>query len=163
MELDALTELYNRGAFDDALKGLVDLASLTAQPVLLMLVDLDHFKRVNDQYGHPVGDAVLVETANTLVRCFPRGKDFIGRYGGEEFAVILWDVEPEHTERLGERLLDAVRELSVASDKGEVKLTCSIGAATLRLGESPADLVRRTDDALYQAKQQGRDRLVIAT
>ncbi len=111
--LDALTRVHNRGAFDEVLARQVDFSFLSGQAMALMMLDLDHFKQINDNYGHPAGDLVLQAVANAIVRMFPRRSDFIARYGGEEFAVILVDVEHATLLQLGERILDAVRGLSV--------------------------------------------------
>jgi diguanylate cyclase (GGDEF)-like protein len=162
VNLDALTRLHNRGAFDDVLAKQVDFSFLAGQPMALMMVDLDNFKQINDTYGHPGGDVVLQTVANRLIQLFPRRSDFIARYGGEEFALILVDAEPDDLARLGERVLDAVRALEINYLDSCINLTCSIGIATGTPQDSSETLLRRADAALYQAKQDGRDRLVQA-
>jgi diguanylate cyclase len=159
LEIDSLTKVYNRGAFDAGAARYATLAVLSGQPMTLLMVDLDHFKRVNDNYGHPVGDKVLVQAANTIVRTFPRKNDFVARYGGEEFAVILFDVDRLQAAKLCERLLEKVRQIRI-EDVPELKLSCSIGFAQLEPAESVGQLVERADAALYQAKEGGRDRAV---
>ncbi len=155
--LDPLTQLHNRGAFDDSLRRYIDLADLSHQPLSLLMVDIDHFKRGNDERGHPVGDLVIQKVAGSLVRSFPRKHDFVARYGGEEFAVILFDTAPGDAARLAERLLTRVRNL----DLSEVgwRITCSVGVAGLERGEDGASLVQRSDAALYIAKRDGRNRV----
>ncbi|PID39230.1 MAG: hypothetical protein CSA65_00105 [Proteobacteria bacterium] len=164
MSLDPLTQLNNRGAFDEALVRFVQLACLGAQPLALLMIDLDHFKYVNDTYGHPTGDKVIVATANTISMTFPRKGDFAARYGGEEFAVLLSDVDEAQARPLAERLLDKVRKLRVKTDTADepIDLSCSIGVAVLGRGEHPKELVARADAALYRAKHDGRDRAVLA-
>lgn len=159
LEIDPLTKLYNRGAFDAGAARYSTLSVLSGQPLTLLMVDLDHFKQVNDRYGHPVGDRVLVAAANTIVRTFPRKNDFVARYGGEEFAVIVFDVDRTQAARLCSRLLSNVRETRL-EDIPELVLSCSVGYAELEAGESVGQLVERADRALYQAKEAGRDRAV---
>jgi diguanylate cyclase len=162
VNLDALTRLHNRGAFDEVLAKQIDFSFLSGQPMALIMLDLDKFKQINDTYGHPAGDLVLQTVANAIVRVFPRRSDFIARYGGEEFAVILVDVEPADLAPLGERILETVRALSIDYLDNNIQLTCSAGAALCTSQDSAKTLLGRADQALYQAKQGGRDRTVIA-
>ena len=162
VDLDALTRLHNRGAFDDVLAKQVDFSFLSGQPMALMMVDIDRFKQINDSHGHPGGDVVLQALADTLIQLFPRRSDFIARYGGEEFALILVDAEPDDLPRLGERVLEAVRGLEIDYLDEQITLTCSVGIASAKPQDSSSSLLRRADTALYQAKQDGRDRLVMA-
>ena len=160
VDLDALTRLHNRGAFDDVLAKQIDFSFLSGQPMALLMVDLDNFKQINDSYGHPGGDHVLQTVANKLIQLFPRRSDFIARYGGEEFALILVDAEPHDLESLGERILQAVRALKIEYLDNMITLTCSVGITTGTPQDSTETLLRRADQALYQAKQDGRDRFV---
>lgn len=155
--LDPLTQLHNRGAFDESLRRYIDLADLSHQPLTLLMVDIDHFKKVNDERGHPVGDLVITKVAAALVRSFPRKHDFVARYGGEEFAVILFDTDAGDAARLAERLLTRVRNL----DLPEVgwRITCSVGVAGIERGEDMSSLIERADQALYRAKRDGRNRV----
>jgi diguanylate cyclase len=162
LELDPLTELYNRGAFDQMLSRYVGLGALSDQTATLMLVDLDHFKQINDTYGHPAGDQVLRASANALVRTFPRNNDFVCRYGGEEFAIILLDVAEKDLLRISDRVLAGFRKMSVELGAQSIGVTCSVGCARLRKGESTSVFLGRVDEALYVAKDTGRDRAVIA-
>ena len=160
--LDALTRLHNRGAFDEVLAKQIDFSFLSGQAMALMMLDLDHFKQINDTYGHPAGDRVLQAVAKSIVRVFPRRSDFIARYGGEEFAVILVDVESTDLAPLAERILEAVRALNIDYNENNIQLTCSAGIAVCSPHESAETLIKRADQALYQAKQDGRDRGVFA-
>lgn len=156
-EIDALTQLSNRAAFDAHLVHLVSLGVLLGQSPWLLLVDLDHFKAVNDNYGHPAGDEVLRQVSHCLSRTFLRKQDFVCRYGGEEFAAVLLDTTPEQMLLLTERLLESVRQLTVRHGPHEVKVTLSVGLAALRPGETVSGWIARADAALYRAKREGRD------
>jgi diguanylate cyclase len=156
-EIDALTQLSNRAAFDAHAAHLASLGVLLGESPWLLLVDLDHFKGVNDNYGHPTGDEVLRQVSKCLSRTFLRQQDFVCRYGGEEFAAVLLDTTEEQMKRLTERLLDSVRELVVKHGPHEVGIRLSAGLAALRPGETVASWIGRADAALYRAKREGRD------
>lgn len=160
METDGLTRVYNRAALDGHLSRLCSIAGLSGDPACLLMVDVDHFKRINDTFGHPAGDEVLRRLADTIVRTFPRRTDFVARYGGEEFAVVLPQEGVETARILGARLLVNIRNQSIELGGTAVRLTISIGFAVLRPGEETASWVARADHALYRAKQAGRDRLI---
>jgi diguanylate cyclase (GGDEF)-like protein len=156
-EIDALTQLSNRAAFDAQLSSLVSLGVLLGASPWLMIVDLDHFKAINDNYGHPAGDEVLRQVSHALSRTFLRKQDVVCRYGGEEFAVLLLDTTREQMTALAERLLDAVRQLTVRHGPHEMKVTLSAGLAALRPGEAASSWLGRADAAMYRAKHEGRD------
>ena len=160
MGLDALTALHNRKAFDQYLRRSFELSKLSTQHTCLLMMDLDHFKNVNDQFGHQAGDLVLKGFAECCTRTFPRQSDFIARYGGEEFAVILRETAADAAKMLGERLLQAVRSMRIKYNEHTLKITASIGLAELGLADDPETWLRRADSALYRAKNSGRDRLV---
>ena len=160
--LDALTGLRNRRAFDAELAVAYERAHLLGEPSVLILFDLDHFKRINDGFGHLAGDDVLRVFARTLASTFPRRNDTVARYGGEEFAVILRHAQTEDGTRLAERLCQTTRVLEVATDRGAVRPTVSAGVAPADGSESVAEWVDRADRALYAAKLAGRDRVVLA-
>jgi diguanylate cyclase len=159
---DALTGIANRKYFDIALQERMRCAFATGAPLCLLMLDIDHFKRFNDSYGHQLGDQVLKLVARTLTDTV-KGRDLAARYGGEEFAVIL----PETALRDAVTLADKIR-LAVASRRIVKKstgeelgtITMSIGAAEYLLGEQSADWIRRADMALYAAKRGGRNRVV---
>nr|WP_246852332.1 diguanylate cyclase [Patulibacter sp. SYSU D01012] len=160
---DALTGIANRRRFDDLLGRTMDLAHNHDVPVSLLMVDLDHFKQVNDLHGHASGDLVLQATAEAL-RDGTRGGDVPARFGGEEFAVLLPATAPDVAHDIAERLRAAIAGLSVTTAEGqELHVTASIGAATLRGdGLDAAGLVAAADGALYRAKRTGRNRTVSA-
>jgi diguanylate cyclase len=161
-EVDALTQLSNRAACDSHLAHLASLGVLLGEAPWLLLVDLDRFKAINDNYGHPAGDEVLRQVSHCLSRTFLRKQDFVGRYGGEEFAVVLLDTTQAQMLMLVERLLDNVRGLVTTHGPHQIQVTLSVGLAALAPGESLASWIGRADAALYRAKKQGRDRLELA-
>ena len=160
MGLDALTELHNRKSFDQYLRRSLELSKLSNQPTCLLMLDLDHFKNVNDQFGHQAGDLVLQSFAECCRHTFPRQSDFIARYGGEEFAVILRETAADAAKMLGERLLQAVRGMRIKYNEHTLRITASVGLAELGLADDAETWLRRADSALYRAKNSGRDRLV---
>lgn len=161
--VDALTGLYNRRWLEDALPRFVNRFARSQQPLALLMLDVDHFKRINDEHGHPAGDAVLVTVAHTL-RGAVRPTDHLARYGGEEFAVILPETGPRAAHGVAERLRAAVK-LTVIRDAGGKLLpsvTISVGGALMRSGEqTAAALLAAADANLYASKQNGRDRVTI--
>lgn len=161
-ETDALTRLSNRRAFDKGMERTCLVARVMGRKMSLLLIDIDHFKRVNDRHGHAAGDTVLRELADVLTRCFPRRSDVVARYGGEEFAIILTDTSLKDAKRLARRFLEALRGLRIAYGDRTLGVTASVGAGELADNECAADLVVRTDRALYRAKETGRDRVVEA-
>ncbi|MEP6953698.1 MAG: PAS domain S-box protein [Solirubrobacteraceae bacterium] len=154
---DGLTGLLNREALDATLRAEIADAATSGRPLTLALLDLDHFKAINDVHGHPVGDTVLIEAARRL-RVLSRDSDVLGRVGGEEFAWILHDTEPPAAERAAERACDAMRGESFAQ-AGAV--TISVGLCALTLAGDADELYRLADLALYAAKNAGRDRWVV--
>ena len=161
-EVDALTQLSNRAAFDAHLANLASLGKLLGEAPCLMLADLDHFKSINDNHGHPAGDEVLRQVSRCLSRTFLRKHDFVSRYGGEEFAAVLIDTTLAQGEMLAKRLVNNIRALSIVIPPHEIRPTISIGVAALRPGESCASWLARADAALYAAKRAGRDRHEVA-
>ncbi len=161
-EIDPLTNLANRRAFDQYVAATVDFARLTGAAAALLFVDIDHFKQVNDRYGHDGGDAALRRLADELMRTFPRRGDFIARYGGEEFCVVLREADAASVPRLAQRLLDSVNKVSMQHEGRSFRLTVSIGVSLLEFGDEPKDWVSRADAAMYVAKNSGRARYHLA-
>jgi diguanylate cyclase len=160
IDLDGLTRLYNRKAFDKQLERVFELCKLSGESACLLMIDADHFKRINDQYGHPAGDVVLKRLANCCSKGFPRKSDFVARYGGEEFAVILQDTSLKTAWQLAQRLLDTVRIMRIDHEGQELDITVSIGVAELGALASPEHWLKTADSALYAAKNGGRDQVV---
>jgi diguanylate cyclase (GGDEF)-like protein len=127
-----------------------------------MMTDLDNLKQINDRYGHRCGDEALRVFADYLVRSFPRRSDFIARYGGDELVVILPQTRLSQSERLATRFLDGVRNIQIPCRDGTFGVTASIGLAELKRGEDAESWLERADKALYAAKANGRNQLVIA-
>jgi len=159
---DALTGLRNRAAFDKQIERVADIGFLFSERAYLFMIDLDHFKWVNDRYGHPAGDEVLREVANRLRDTVSRSNDFVSRYGGEEFAVLLRVNRKDLAEQLAESVSLAVRDEISLGDGEEIRVTTSIGIAELGPGEGSETWLKRADAALYAAKDAGRDRCVFA-
>ncbi len=152
---DALTGIANRAGLDEFLEKTLHHAHTEQTPLSVILFDIDHFKVINDTYGHQAGDAVLAELAR-LVGSHVRVGDLLGRYGGEEFLLVAPGAEHDVALQLAERLRAVVEE-HVFPATG--RLTCSFGLARARSGESAAALVGRADEALYRAKASGRNRV----
>lgn len=155
---DPLTKLQNRRVFDGAVERCVALATVLGHRVSLVMVDVDHFKCVNDRYGHPVGDRVIRAIADALLRAFPRRGDIVTRYGGEEFACLLTETPQRDARVLADRLLASIRKLRIEHAGDELSVTVSVGVGEYAAGESGEEFVARVDRALYEAKAAGRDR-----
>lgn len=161
---DSLTGLHNRRYLDTHMPVLLARACGRERPLSVVMMDFDHFKLVNDQYGHDAGDDVLREFS-TRLRKIVRNMDVMCRYGGEEFTVVLPDTTMEAAAAVAERIREAVAEkpFSILGGKYSVRLTISIGIAGMRLiGDNAVELFARTDAALYQAKKDGRNRVVLS-
>ncbi len=155
-ERDALTGLLLRQAMEDHLPALVEQCDAGGAPVSAVMMDLDHFKKVNDTMGHPVGDTVLRETGQ-LVREAIRREDLAIRYGGEEFLLVLAGARRLHARLLAERLREAVARTEFGEIPG-LRITCSLGVAERAPGEDLKEWLQRADEALYRAKDRGRNR-----
>jgi len=161
---DGLTGLHNRRYFDTHLKLLMDRAAARGRPLSICMTDIDRFKQVNDTYGHDAGDEVLREFANRI-RATVRGADLACRFGGEEFVVVMPDTSAEMAAGVAERLRMIIESLPfpVPQADGVLRVTASMGIATLRPDADTAEaLLKRADTALYQAKNEGRNRVVAA-
>lgn len=158
-QLDGLTGLYNRRYWQERLEEELGRAQRYGSVFCLLLFDLDHFKRVNDGYGHPAGDAVLKAVAGRLPALL-RAADVAGRYGGEEFAVLLPSTVQAGALVVAERIRAAMRNEAVCFEAREIAFTVSIGLAQFDPGcATAAQLIARADEALYSAKHGGRDRV----
>jgi diguanylate cyclase len=139
------------------------MASLRGIGSSMLIIDIDHFKAVNDTWGHPAGDAVLRAVAHECSRFFKRKGDFVARYGGEELVVLLCDVNRSETWAQAERLRETVAALKVPWETQVLQVTASVGVAVWRPGEAPDSWLTRADAALYRAKHQGRNQVDLET
>jgi diguanylate cyclase len=160
--LDPLTGLANRKAFDDFLRRLVELHGFVPRPACLLMIDLDDLKRINDDHGHQAGDEALRQVAGCMTRVFLRRYDFVGRYGGDEFAVVLRDTPMAGALARAEQLRESVRAIVLPGSARGVTITLSAGVAELVKGETVTEWLARADRALYTAKGSGRDRVIQA-
>jgi diguanylate cyclase (GGDEF)-like protein len=174
---DTLTQLYNRRSFDEALDQEWRRCLRAGEPISILMIDVDHFKRFNDRYGHPAGDSCLCSVALALRSSTQRPSDFVARYGGEEFVILLPNTHRKGAQYLANRVLQNIRDLALTHEDSPVAnhVTLSIGIGTYNfdgacwvdtspnlqtsLGTplTPADLVKSADLALYAAKNDGRD------
>jgi two-component system cell cycle response regulator len=161
---DPLTNLHNRRYFSTHLESVMRRAADSGRPASLLMIDVDHFKQVNDNHGHAAGDAVLCEIAGIIARNV-RGFDLTARYGGEEFAVVMPDTTVDVATVVADRLCErvAATKIVVRGVAGEIATSISIGIAqSLDSGDTPETLLKRADVALYEAKRLGRNRVVVA-
>jgi diguanylate cyclase (GGDEF)-like protein len=158
---DSLTGLLNHSRLQQYLEIEVVRAARQYHPLSFAMIDLDHFKAVNDQHGHPIGDRVLKNLSRFLRQAL-RKSDVVGRYGGEEFGVIFTDTEAPRALAVMEKLCRDFAALEHEAEKGSFRVTFSAGIATLNGGRSSRDLVVAANRALYEAKRQGRNRVVLA-
>jgi diguanylate cyclase (GGDEF)-like protein/PAS domain S-box-containing protein len=156
---DPLTGCLNRGGFFPLARRAVDYARVHRRPLGLLLMDVDHFKRVNDQFGHQAGDEALQHLVTSIAQVL-RNDDLLGRYGGEEFVVLLPDTEPERVVEVAERVRRHVVDHPVSFHDVELPITISVGCATLQAEDSLDSLLTRADGRLYRAKQAGRNCVV---
>ncbi len=158
---DSLTGLFNRRHMIELAEKILARHHRRPSNLTLMLMDIDHFKQVNDLYGHDAGDRVL-EAVSQLFKCSMREQDFIGRWGGEEFLVILPDTDFSHATDSAERTRKAVQALEIYSNGQKVSVTLSIGITQYRAEEALSDAIARADYALYEGKSAGRNRVEVA-
>lgn len=160
MNVDPLTQVPNRRAMDDWVRNtLYDAAERLTRPYVLLVLDLDHFKRINDVHGHLCGDRVLVEAARRL-KLGIREVDFLARYGGEEFVLILPDVDLGVGEAVARRLCAILARRPITFDDRSVAVTTSVGVAQARPGEAFREVFVRADQCVYLAKERGRNQAV---
>ena len=158
---DGLTGLLNKRALTEMAKQKLRSAQRFNKPLSVLVCDLDHFKRVNDTYGHDVGDRVIVGFAEVLRRAM-RETDTVGRFGGEEFVVVCEQTDPDGAELLARRVRQELAATTFVTKDGPLSVTCSVGVATYpRAGADWDELFKATDEALYASKRAGRDRVTL--
>jgi diguanylate cyclase (GGDEF)-like protein len=159
---DPLTGLHNRRHLDERLRAELAFAARHVAPLSVLIIDVDHFKKINDTYGHPAGDAALRALAERLQRSV-RAEDLVARYGGEEFAVIARGIKASGALLLAERIRETVARLQVDHEARTLSFTVSIGVTTMdgeRAFPTVETLLKSADEALYRAKSTGRNRCV---
>jgi diguanylate cyclase (GGDEF)-like protein len=158
---DFLTGLYNRRYFYELATKLCSSASRHKNHVACAMIDADHFKMINDNYGHTIGDKVLKHLAGLLTQHFQRSSDLVGRMGGEEFCVLADNVKPEDAPALFDGLCKRVEDTPFQlPEGGELRITVSMGVCT-EVGEGLDQMVKKADELLYRAKHGGRNRAVL--
>jgi two-component system, cell cycle response regulator len=159
--IDGLTGVLNRSGLQRALASEYCKVQRYNRPLACLMIDLDHFKKINDTYGHLVGDTVIKEVANYLTKIC-RGSDVVCRYGGEEFIIILPETDLTGAVTLGQRIRTSVAEHQFRSGDTFFPVTLSVGVAELVGEETVEDMIGRADAALYRAKNEGRNRVIKA-
>ncbi len=159
---DPLTGLYNRRFFFEEAKKLYELAKRHNEPFSIIMMDVDNFKRVNDEYGHDVGDMVLKKLAE-VIKNSVRASDIAARFGGEEFIIALPKTDEEGAVLVAERIRQEFKKSKVVVDSLEVRTTVSVGVSTYRGDQTLDQLIKEADEALYRAKKTGKDKVVTYT
>lgn len=159
---DALTQALNRKAIIEMIAEEFQRSSSRNLPLTILLLDIDHFKKINDTYGHPAGDYVLKETCALIMNKMIRQQDALGRYGGEEFALLLRETKLQIAVDVAERIRAAIEKQNYTFEEKQMPVTISIGVATLdSTSKSSDELIAAADRALYDAKNQGRNRVCV--
>ncbi|MBT8374690.1 MAG: GGDEF domain-containing protein, partial [Deltaproteobacteria bacterium] len=160
---DGLAGIYNRKAFDRYIQNLVEQNTVTKAPFSILLLDIDDFKKINDNFGHQTGDRVLVATAHKCKELI-RSDDFLARYGGEEFVVVLSGASLRNAVKKGKLICKEISKARYALEEGNkntiISITLSIGAGVYKKGDTVETAIARSDKALYTAKQAGKNRVV---
>lgn len=159
--IDPLTDLYNRRSFNTDSLRLLQLAIRHKSKLSCAMLDIDFFKKVNDTYGHDIGDKVLIKLAKVCKKAI-RKTDLLSRFGGEEFCFLFPETDLNYAALLAERIRDLISKLEFNSEKNKFSITVSIGISELlNINDNIENIIKRSDDALYQAKNNGRNRVVV--
>lgn len=159
---DHLTGAYNRRSFDEHIREVIKYSRSNDTPACMVVLDIDFFKRINDTFGHDVGDFVLKECVRIVSEIFNREKDFVARIGGEEFCIVLQNINVGDAVKKVEQMLAKLRKDAVVAGEHTIKFTASAGIAQLLDTETADQWLKRADTALYKSKQNGRDKYTIA-
>ncbi len=161
--IDNLTKIYNRGAFDDFIRELVEKNTVVKKPFSLLILDIDDFKKVNDIYGHLAGDSILLSFAQKCKK-FVRSDDFLARYGGEEFVILLPGASLRNSLKKAKQLCNDIAAVRYTvgenSEEQYLSITTSIGVSTYKKGDTVKSVIKRADQALYMAKLSGKNKAV---
>jgi len=155
---DGLTQIANKRYFGEFMEREIARATRHHRPLALLMFDIDHFKKVNDVYGHLTGDRILCGVAQ-IIAAEVRREELVARWGGEEFAVVLPETSIKGARQFGERIRLTVEQTKFEYDDRILQVTVSVGAASLAAGDTPESLIAKTDALLYQAKEKGRNRV----
>ena len=159
--IDPLTKALNRRSFEKFSNREVARMKREKLNLATLMIDIDHFKAVNDQYGHAVGDQVIAKLVSVITKCV-RQEDLVGRLGGEEFAVVLVDANASQAEIVGNRIRNTIKQFEFPGGSGPFSIACSIGVSEpTPYDEDIQDSLQRADEALYEAKKTGRDKVVV--
>ncbi len=163
---DGLTGIYNRRHFDEVLLAEWKRSIRTQKPLSLLLIDVDHFKQLNDRYGHPEGDECLKKIAIQLLKILRRSSDTLARYGGEEFAAILPETSKESAQSIADAMRQSIEDLKIKNEgvqtSGVVTVSIGVCSENAMLSRPAEELLNSVDAALYRAKKQGRNRVQFA-
>ena len=158
---DVLTGIYNRRFLEENLKSTIKLLSRSNGMLSVLMMDIDYFKKYNDNYGHSRGDICLKDVAETIALTLSRTEDFVARYGGEEFAVILPNADSKGAKMIAEKIIENILVRNIPHEKNEVAdcITVSIGITTgsVEHGQTGEEYIKRADEALYMSKNNGRN------
>lgn len=157
---DPLTQTHNRASFNDSMKREMSLATRNNQNLSLIFFDIDHFKSINDIYGHDCGDIALALGAKWIKESL-RDSDMVFRYGGEEFVILLSDTDAAGAELLAERIRNSIEHHTIAYGMETIRITASLGVSSLRADDTVESFVKRADEAMYTAKNNGRNQVVL--
>ncbi len=159
---DPLTQTHNRASFNDAIKREISLAARNRKNLSLIFFDIDHFKAINDTYGHECGDTTLAFSAKWIKESL-RDSDMVFRYGGEEFVIILSDTDAKGAKLLAERIRATIENHTIAYGMETIKITASLGVSTLQSNDTIESFVKHADEAMYSAKNNGRNQVALAS
>ena len=162
LNVDHLTSASNRKSFDEYLKKVAQINKLNGGHVSIIMIDIDFFKKINDSYGHDIGDFVLKECVNMLKQVFNKENEMVARIGGEEFVVVLPNHSAEHAVVRAEEAQKRIRNEAFIQGKIDIRFTVSMGIAQLFDNETVSDWLKRADLALYQSKNSGRNKYTVA-
>ncbi len=162
INVDHLTKAHNRKSFDENVKKQKNLFEISRKPVSMVILDIDHFKTVNDSYGHAIGDFILQECVRLLHETFHKSTDFVSRIGGEEFAILLPETNSAQAKTRAEEALHKIRQEAFVQDGHTIRFTVSMGIAQCTPGETPDSWVKRADAALYESKNTGRNKVTVS-
>jgi diguanylate cyclase (GGDEF)-like protein len=158
---DPLTQTNNRAAFDGYIKREISLAERHSKKLAIIFLDIDHFKAINDHYGHECGDITLTSVANWIKECL-RSSDAVFRFGGEEFVILLSETDLAGAEIVAERIRSSIEAHALSYDMQSVSVTASLGVSVLHTNDTTDSLVKRADEAMYKAKKNGRNQIMLA-